>query len=217
MLAPALRDRYHLSLGQAGLLISATLLGSVLTLIPWGMAADRVGERIVLVLGIGTCGLALLEAGRVHSFGALFACLFISGLAGASVHSSSGRAVMAWFPVEQRGLALGIRQTAIPIGGFAVSLGLPPIEHVGGVSSGFATLGIACLLSATIAALVLREGSPPDEAVVVAPPPLRDSRVWSLAAGGAGRTQMAGRAAPSPKRTGALATEEGVGGPGTPA
>jgi sugar phosphate permease len=185
VLAPALRDEYDLSLAQTGVLISASLLGSVLTLVPWGMAADRFGERAVLVVGIGLCGGALLLATQAHSFWALFACLFATGLAGASVHSSSGRAVMSWFPARQRGLALGIRQTAIPIGGFAVSLFIPPIEHAFGIPWAFGALGAACLAAAVIGGLVLREGAPDDDAVHIGPAPLRDTRVWSLAAGSA--------------------------------
>jgi sugar phosphate permease len=185
VLAPALRDEYHLSLGETGILISASLLGSVLTLVAWGMAADRFGERSVLVVGIGTCGCALLLASQTHSFWALFACLFATGLAGASVHSSSGRAVMSWFPAGQRGLALGIRQTAIPIGGFAVSIFIPPIEHAFGIPWAFGALGIACLAAAVVGAIVLREGAPDDESNHMGPPPLRDRRVWSLALGSA--------------------------------
>jgi MFS family permease len=185
VLAPALRDEYHLSLGETGILISASLLGSVLTLVAWGMAADRFGERPVLVVGIGTCGCALLLASQAHSFWALFACLFATGLAGASVHSSSGRAVMSWFPAGQRGLALGIRQTAIPIGGFAVSIFIPPIEHAFGIPWAFGALGIACLAAAVVGAIVLREGAPEDETNHLGPAPLRDRRVWSLALGSA--------------------------------
>jgi len=185
VLAPALRDEYDLSLAQTGVLISASLLGSVLTLVPWGMAADRFGERVVLVVGIGSCGGALLLATQARSFWALFGCLFATGLAGASVHSSSGRAVMSWFPATQRGLALGIRQTAIPIGGFAVSILIPPIEHARGIPWAFGALGAACLAAAIVGGLVLREGAPDDDVVHKGPAPLRDARVWSLAAGSA--------------------------------
>ena len=46
------------------MLISASLGGSVLSLFPWGIATDRVGERIVLVIGMGACGATLLEVRR---------------------------------------------------------------------------------------------------------------------------------------------------------
>ncbi|HEX7526621.1 MAG TPA: MFS transporter, partial [Gaiellaceae bacterium] len=182
VMAPALRDRYHLSLSQTGILLGASLGGSVVTLVPWGMAADRLGERAVLVTGVGACGLALLAAARVSGFWPLLGCLLVAGMSGASVQSASGRAVMAWFSQAQRGLALGIRQTAIPIGGFVVSLGLPPLLHHEGAHAGFAALGIACLCSTTVAGLVLREGPPEHEARPhVGPSPFRDRRVWSMA------------------------------------
>ncbi len=185
-MAPALRDRYDLSLGQTGILLGASLGGSVLTLVPWGMAADRLGERAVLVTGVGACGLALLAAARVSGFWPLLGCLLAAGMSGASVQSASGRAVMAWFSQAQRGLALGIRQTAIPIGGFVVALVLPPLVHREGAQAGFAALGVACLCSAAVAGFVLREG-PPDRGLTAhtGPTPFRDRRVWSMAFGSA--------------------------------
>ena len=51
--------------------------------------------------------------------------LVLAGALGASVNAASGRAVMGWFHARERGLALGIRQTAIPIGGAAAAAGLP--------------------------------------------------------------------------------------------
>jgi sugar phosphate permease len=37
-------------------------------------------------------------------------------MAAASSNSASGRLVVGWFPPERRGLAMGIRQTAQPLG-----------------------------------------------------------------------------------------------------
>jgi MFS family permease len=185
VMAPFLRDRFHLSLGQVGVLISGSLAGSVVSLIPWGLATDRLGERTVLVLGVGSCGVALLGASQAGGFGSLLVALLLAGMAGASVQSASGRAVMAWFPGSQRGLALGIRQTAIPIGGFATSLSLPAIVHAGGVGWGFATLGIACLVSTVVAGLALREGPRPEATGEASIPPLRDRRIWQMSVGSA--------------------------------
>jgi MFS family permease len=184
-MAPFLRDRYHLSLGQTGVLIAGTLAGSVLSLIPLGILADRIGERAVLVLGVGACGVALLGASQAHDFWTLLAFLLVAGLTGASVQSASGRAVMAWFPGSQRGLALGIRQTAIPIGGFATALSLPHIVRSGGLGWGFGAMAIACLVSAATAGIVLREGPTPGPAADELPRPLRDRRIWRMSAGSA--------------------------------
>ena len=185
-MAPALRRDYGLSLGQTGLLISASLLGSVVSLIPWGLAADRVGERIVLVTGLAGCGGLLLVAAAAHGFWWLAVSLAAAGALGASVQSASGRAVMHWFAPSERGVALGIRQTAVPISGFLAAIALPPIVHAGGVSWGFAALGIACFAGAAVGGLVLREGpARVDAATDARPGPLRDRRIWTLSLGSA--------------------------------
>jgi sugar phosphate permease len=182
-MAPFLRTRYDLSLGETGVLISGSLAGSVVSLVPWGYATDRFGERSVLVVGLGGCGAALIGTGLVHGFWGLLGLLVAAGFLGASVQSASGRAVMAAFPPEQRGLALGIRQTAIPIAGFAVSLSLPHVARAS-VGWGFAALGLACILATILGGAVIADvpapGIEPDE-----PPPLRDPRLWRIAFGSA--------------------------------
>ncbi len=186
VMAPALRRELDLSLSQTGLLISASLVGSVVSLIPWGLAADRVGERLVLVAGIGACGLALMGASRTQGFWSLFALLCLAGGLGASVHSASGRAVFHWFPPAQRGLAMGIRQTAIPLSGFVVSIGLPHVVAAGGVRWGFVALGLACLCGALVGGVVLREGHVHEAAAAAnGPSPFRDPRLWTLSLGSA--------------------------------
>src|SRR5205823_9952676 len=64
-LIPALRGR-GLSLAEAGLLVACPTVGLLLTLVAWGAIADRRGERLVLASGLGTAGLVLLAATRVH-------------------------------------------------------------------------------------------------------------------------------------------------------
>ncbi|HEY6963105.1 MAG TPA: MFS transporter [Gaiellaceae bacterium] len=185
VMAPFLRDRFGLSLAETGVLITAAFAGSVVTLIPLGLLTDRIGERLVLFVGVALCGLSLLAAARAHGFWPLLACLVLAGLTGATVQSASGRAVMAWFPESQRGLALGIRQTAIPIGGFTTSVALPHIVNAGGTGWGFATLGLACLASAVVGGLVVREGPAPAPADDETPRPLRDRRIWRMSIGSA--------------------------------
>lgn len=181
-MAPALRARDHLSLAQTGVLISSSLIGSLVSLIPWGLATDRVGERVVLVTGVALCGAALLAAATARGFWPLAGLVAFAGLTGASVQSASGRAVLHWFPLRQRGLALAIRQTAIPISGFLTALLLP---HVGGIGNGFTVLGGACLAGALAGGLVLREG-PEQERTTSGErglSPIRDRRIWQLSLG----------------------------------
>ena len=89
-IAPAIRDTFGLSLAQVGAVLSSHWLGTLVTLLPWGFLTDRVGERIVLAAGLGTCGLFLVLAGQAQTFWQLYVLLFLSGAAGAGVNSSTG-------------------------------------------------------------------------------------------------------------------------------
>ena len=184
VLVPTLREEYSLSLGQIGVLLAASWVGTTLTLLPWGLAADRFGERAVLTLGLMLSGAALVGAAYASSFAELLVFLAISGAAGASVNSASGRAVMHWFEVDERGLAFGIRQTAIPLGGLVAALALPGIAASGGSEAAFLFLAALCGLGALVGAVVLRGREVVDgiEAASV-PRTLVDSKLLTVSIG----------------------------------
>ncbi|MFF0415144.1 MFS transporter [Kitasatospora sp. NPDC004745] len=158
-LIPALRDE-GLSLSQAGLLAACPTAGLVLTLTAWGAAADRWGERWVLASGLGLGGLVLLAATTVHGTVALGACFLLAGAAGASAHASSGRLILGWFPARQRGLAMGLRQTSLPLGVALAALLLPPLAAHGRATA-LAVLGALSTASALLVAAVVRDPARP--------------------------------------------------------
>jgi sugar phosphate permease len=185
VLAPQLRDEYGLTLTQIGIVLAAFSLGGMVTLLPWGLLADRVGERGVLAAGLAGAGAALVVAGLAPGYELLVAMLVLAGAAGASVNAASGRAVMSWFEPSERGFALGIRQTALPLGGAAAALALPPIAAAGGTDAGLLALAGACLATALAGAAGLREAPPDEGDVGDFLHPLRDGRMWRLSTGSA--------------------------------
>ena len=183
VLAPPLRDQLGLTLTQVGVLIAAPWVGSIPTLQPWGLLADRIGERRVLAAGLGGCGLLTIPVAFTERFAAVAVLLALAGAAGASVNSASGRAVMTWFAAEQRGFALGIRQTSTPLGAFIAALALPALEGWRGLEAAFVFLAGLTLVGATVGGLVIRD-VPGDSGAAEAPAVLRDRRLWLL--GGSG-------------------------------
>ncbi|ACY96914.1 major facilitator superfamily MFS_1 [Thermomonospora curvata DSM 43183] len=155
-LLPALRAG-GLSLAQAGTLVACPMAGLMVALVAWGAAADRWGERLVLSLGLGIAGLALLgaaaTAGRLLAMGA---CLVAAGVSGAAVHAASGRLILGWFGPRERGLAMGIRQTAQPLGVGAAALILPPLA-AGGLRAPLLVLAACCLAMAAAVALLVQD------------------------------------------------------------
>jgi sugar phosphate permease len=184
-IAPELADAYDLSVERVGLLFGISALGQVLLLLPWGLAADHFGERLVISVGLSATAAALAVTSVTESFVTLLLALTAVAGFGAAAAAGSGRAVMQWFARSERGLALGIRQTAIPLGGAAAALTLPAVTAAGGVDAAFLTLAGVCLACAIAGAVALREGPAHEDDLQELGRPLRDRRIWILCIGSA--------------------------------
>jgi sugar phosphate permease len=183
-LIPALRAG-GLSLAQAGVLVACPTAGLLLTLIGWGAAADRWGERRILATGLTLASLLLLAASQAQGMIALGACLLAAGAAGGSVYAASGRLILGWFPVRQRGLAMGIRQSSQPLGVAVAALTLPRLA-AHGLPLALAFLSAFCLLAAVLVAAVVRDPArPPLSAPAAASSPYRAPVLWRIHAASA--------------------------------
>jgi len=126
-LIPLLHTERGLSLAEAGLLATAPNVGVLLTLILWGAATDRWGERVVLVTGLVVAVLGALASIAADGYVPLALAFALCGIGAAATSATSGRVVVGWFPAEKRGLAMGLRQTALPLGTAAGALLVPPL------------------------------------------------------------------------------------------
>jgi MFS family permease len=158
-------------------------MGLTLALLPWGLLTDRIGERRALAIGLGGCGVLLASIASIDSAVGAGATLALAGGVGASVQSASGRALMQWFAPSERGLAFGVRQTAVPVGGVIGALALPALVDAGGVEAAFLFLGGFCAATALVGYAVVRElpsdGVEPEHV----PWTLLDRRLWLLCGG----------------------------------
>jgi MFS family permease len=134
-LIPSLRATRETPLTQASLLASMPSWGMVLTLVLWGYVLDRVGERLVLTVGSALTAVSAYVAASAHSLVSIGALLFFGGMAAASCNAAGGRLVSAWFPPHQRGLAMGIRQTAQPLGIALGALVMPELAEPNATSA----------------------------------------------------------------------------------
>ena len=153
-LIPLLHAQRGLTLAQAGLLAAAPSLGLVLSLVAWGAATDRWGERRILVIGLVIATLAVVGASFVDGYLALGLILVVAGIGAASTNAASGRVVVGWFPKERRGLAMGIRQSCQPLGTAVAALVIPPLVASGTIAPAF-IFGAVLLAISAIGCLVL--------------------------------------------------------------
>ncbi len=183
-LIPTLHTEFGLDLAQAGLISAMPAFGMVLTLIAWGAVVDRVGERAVLSVGSALTAAAALGAALAPSLVWVAVFLFLGGMAAASSNSASGRLVVGWFAAEQRGLAMGIRQTAQPLGVGLGALVIPRLAQSYGVGPALLFPAAMCALAAAVCAVAVVD--PPRDSREQAPAadlanPYRGSRVlWRI-------------------------------------
>jgi MFS family permease len=198
MTAVLMRTGYHLDNATLGLVLGLMGLGIAVSELPWGLLTDRWGDRPVLLAGLGSTAIALVamalwaapSAQHIPGLGWLCGGLLLVGLLGGSVNGASGRAVMTWFETGERGLAMSIRQTAVPLGGGIGALVLPFVALHFGFAALYGLLALLCALSAAMSWAWVHEPPVAPQAKAAERPgapkgsgPLRDARVWRIVAG----------------------------------
>jgi len=107
-IAPFLREGFHLSATQTGLITAIPLLGGSLFRPIMGLVGDRIGGRRAGVIGMTLTLLPLFLAWRFASSPSHFYVLgFFLGISGASF-AVALPLVSRWYPPEYQGLAMGI-------------------------------------------------------------------------------------------------------------
>ncbi|MEE3852646.1 MFS transporter [Gordonia sp. LSe1-13] len=138
-LIPALHTEHGVPLSAASILATVPTVGLMILIIPWGVLLDRYGERHVLIISlcvtsVGTVGAVVMSATDAP-YWALAIALFIGGLGSGAANGASGRIVVGWFPANQRGTAMGVRQMAQPLGIAVCALTMPLTAESLGVTA----------------------------------------------------------------------------------
>jgi MFS family permease len=157
-IGPELREDFGLSLFELGAVLSAGLLGSGLALVAAGIAADRVGARRTMLGGTALSSAALVVAALSTTKTPLFASLVVFGIGSAVVPVAGAGALFCAYPPERRGWALGVRQTAVPLGGTIAAVTYPGLDALGGTRLALLFTATAVAASGVGFALVVGEG-----------------------------------------------------------
>lgn len=156
-LAPFYQQDLGLSRAQVGLISSAMSLGGVALLLPAGALSDRVSLRRLLPVGLALTALTLVAIAVADTFPVLLALFFATGLWHAAVSPGTSKAVAHWFAARQRGTAMSIKQTGIPLGGILAATALPPVALVAGWRGALWVTAAATGLAAVVVLVFWRE------------------------------------------------------------
>lgn len=126
-LTPSLVEGFDLTRLQVAFIVPSVYVGGLLFSLPAGRLADRWGVRPTFLggLAVGAAGLAL--AGWAPGFWLFLVCLFLAGIGWSVVNPVLGKAIVDLFPVRERGIAMGIKQMGLTVGGVISALILPRI------------------------------------------------------------------------------------------
>jgi sugar phosphate permease len=135
-LSPHLVETFSLSKAQLGVVFTAMFVGAMCCTATSGVLTDRWGERVMVLGAGGVMTLALILAPLVPAYPWLVATMVLFGAGYAASTPAGGRAILAWFD-RDRGFAMGIRQTGVPLGGLIGALSLPAVASVAGLRGAF--------------------------------------------------------------------------------
>jgi MFS transporter, ACS family, hexuronate transporter len=116
VLAPVLRDEFHMSNLSYGRIVSAFMLAYTIMNGISGPLIDRLGTRLGYALCVGWwSAAAMLHAAAASPWG-FGVCRFLLGMGEAGNWPAGVRVVAEWFPVPERALASGIFNSGSSMG-----------------------------------------------------------------------------------------------------
>ena len=156
-LSPFIVDELHLSNTEIGLLVSAAALGYSLCQVPAGWLIDRLGIRRMLFAGTFAAGAIIVAMNFVENLRGASAILFLGGLGCGCFPAVATKAILQWFPVKERGTAIGLHQTSITVAGIVTAILLPLLAVNFGWRFGFVAVGGFSMIAAVIATIFYKD------------------------------------------------------------
>ena len=156
VLLPFVKDEFHLTFAEAGVVVNFSFVGGLLATALAGLAVDALGDRFVLVFGGILAGVGAWAVAISFNFWVLLAVLVVMGVGYATATPAGSVAVRRTFPLRLRGTVMSIRQTGIPLGYFFAALILPTVAINRGWRAAMVVAGLISIVVALIALVVYR-------------------------------------------------------------
>ncbi len=116
-MAPSITGELGLSAALFGTFVSAYYGAQAAGSLPAGSITDRFGIGHALVIAHAMMIVGALVIALAPGYAACIGGMVCMGLGYSMTNPSTARGVLDWFPAERRGLAMGLKQVGVPIGG----------------------------------------------------------------------------------------------------
>ncbi|MGW4410747.1 MFS transporter [Nonomuraea sp. NPDC004702] len=156
----------RLNTTQLGLLQSAAQLLPLAGLLVAGRLLDRHDERWVVGIGALVVAAALAAGSAAPGYVSLLVVLLVVGAGYSAIQPGGSKSVASWFDASKRGLAMGIRQAGLPLGGVLAAFALPALATSFGWRSTLVAGALVALSGAVVFMAFHRR--PPDRRPVPA-------------------------------------------------
>ncbi|PES82235.1 MFS transporter [Bacillus anthracis] len=119
------KEEYALTNTESGLLVSVVNIGPLFCMLFVGRLLDQYNEKRLISISSFLLGSSLLLTNIVNGFNGLLFVLLLMGMFYSVSQPGGSKVILKWFPKENCGLAMGIRQAGIPIGGALAGVLIP--------------------------------------------------------------------------------------------
>lgn len=142
--AVLIREDLRFTETQLGLAVSVFFGAAALASLSAGQLAERLGRRWSTVLAgglaaVGTLGIAVAAT----SYPVLLGWLVVAGLANAALQMTSNVTLARSVPPDHRGLAFGVKQSAIPVATMIGGIAVPAVGVALGWELAYAAAAVA--------------------------------------------------------------------------
>ena len=144
-------DERELGFGVAGFFVASALAS-----VPGGRLAERIGARRSVPFYTAVAALVMVGMSFATSWGRISALLILGGLVNGMIHPSVNLALARQVDPGRKGLAFGIKQSAIPSATLLAGLAVPSIAATAGWRPAFQGAAVLAGVLSVLAIIVVR-------------------------------------------------------------
>ncbi|KXY06510.1 MFS transporter [Bacillus paranthracis] len=158
------KEEYALTNTESGLLVSVVNVGPLFCMLFVGRLLDQYNEKILISISSFLLGSSFLLTNIVNGFNGLLFVLLLIGMFYSVSQPGGSKVILKWFRKENRGLAMGIRQAGIPIGGALAGVLIPFLTVQYNMTYAINSIACICIIGGLLFFMFYKEPYVQEEA-----------------------------------------------------